>query len=69
MEHKYHVTNNKQIDNDIKEAIKRYREANENENTATHNQRDRAKAVRQKFTASQAYLKKQDKPQTTQLYI
>ena len=52
---------NEWVNNDIKEEIKRYFEANENENTATPNLWDTGKAIpRGKFIALQAYLKKQE---------
>ena len=52
------------ITEEIKEEIKKYLETNDNENTMTQNLRDVAKAdLRGKFTAIQAYLKKQEKSQ------
>ena len=50
------------VNNEIKEEIKSYLEANENEQTTTQNLGDTAKAViRRSFTALQAYLRKQKK--------
>ena len=56
------------ITEEIKEEIKKYLETNDNENTMTQNLRDVAKAdLRGKFTAIQAYLKKQEKSQISNL--
>ena len=50
---------NEQINDEIKEEIKRYLETNENEDTTIQNLRDTGKAIlRGKFIALQAYLKK-----------
>ena len=58
------LLNNQEITEEIKEEIKKYLETNDNENTATQNLWDAAKAVlRGKFIAIQAYLKKQEKSQ------
>ena len=49
---------------EIQGEIKKFLETNDNENTATQNQWDAAKAVpRGKFIAIQSYLKKQEKHQ------
>ena len=49
---------------EIKEEIKKYLETNDNENTATKNLWDTAKAVlRGKFIAIKSYLKKQETSQ------
>ena len=53
------LLNNQEITEEIKEEIKKYLEANDNENTMTQNLWDAAKAVlRGKFIATQSYLKK-----------
>ena len=52
------LLNNQEITEEIKEEIKKYLEANDNENTTTQNLWDAAKAVlRGKFIAIQFYLK------------
>ena len=54
--------NNQQVTEEIKREIKKFLETNDNENTATQNQWDAAKAVpRGKFIAIKSYLKKQNK--------
>ena len=54
--------NNQQVTEEIKREIKKFLETNDNENTATQNLWDEAKAVlRGKFIAMQSYLKKQEK--------
>ena len=54
------LLNNQEITEEIKEEIKKYLETNDNENTMIQILWDAAKAVlRGKFTAIQAYLKKQ----------
>ena len=59
------LLNNKQVDNEIKEEIKRYFETNENDGTTIQNLWDSGKAIlRGKFIALQAYLKIQERPQT-----
>ena len=64
MEAKQYTTNNQGITEEINEEIKKYLEANENENMTTQNLWDAAKAVlRGKFIAIQAYLKKQETSQ------
>ena len=60
------VLNNQQITEEIKICI----ETNENEHTTTQNMWDTVKAVlRGKFTAIQAYLKKQEKNQINNLTL
>ena len=62
--------NNQQITEEIKKEIKICIETNENENTTTQNLWDTVKAVlRGKFTAIQAYLKKQEKSQINNLTL
>ena len=64
------LLNNKQIKEEIKKEIKICIEMNENENTTTQNLWDTVKAVlRGKFTAIQAYLKKQEKRQINNLTL
>ena len=59
------LLNNQEITEEIKQEIKKYLEANGNEDTMIQNLWDAAKAVlRWKFIAIQAYLKKQEKSQT-----
>ena len=54
--------NNQQVTEKIKKEIKKFPEANDNENTTTQNLWDAAKPVlRGKFIAIQSYLKKQEK--------
>ena len=54
--------NNQQDTEDIKREIKKFLEANDNENMTTQNLWDAAKAVlRGKFIAIQSHLKKQEK--------
>ena len=59
------------LDNqEITEEIKKYTEANDNENTMTQNLWDAAKAVlRGKFIAIQSHLKKQEKSQINDLTL
>ena len=55
------LLNNQEITEETKEEIKKYLEANDNENTTTQNLWDAAKAVlRGKFIAIKFYLKKQE---------
>ena len=62
--------NNKQVTEEIKREIKNFLEINDNENMATQNVRDVAKAVlRGKFIAIQSYLKKQEKHQIDNLIL
>ena len=64
------LLNNKEITEEIKEEIKIYLETNDNENTATQNLWDAAKALlRGKFIAIQSYLKKQEKSQINNLNL
>ena len=64
------LLNNQEITEEIKEKIKKYREANDNENTMTQNLWDAAKAVlRGKFIAIQSYLKKQESSQINNLTL
>ena len=50
--------NNQQVTEEIKREIKKFLETNDNENTATQNLWDAAKAVlRGKFIAIQSYLR------------
>ena len=56
------LLNNQQITEEVKKEIKICIETNENENTRTQNLWDTVKAaLRGKFIAIQAYLKKQEK--------
>ena len=56
------ILNNQQVAEEIKREIKKFLEANDNENTTTQNLWDAANAVlRQKFIAIQSYFKKQKK--------
>ena len=60
------LLNNEWIYQELKEEIKKYMETNENENTMIQNIWDTAKSLlRGKFIAIQAYLKKEEKSQTT----
>ena len=61
--------NNQQLTEEIKKEIKKFLDANDNENT-TKNLWDAAKAVlRGKFIAIQSYLKKQEKHQVDSLIL
>ena len=61
--------NNQQLTEEIKKEIKKFLDANDNENT-TKNLWDAAKAVlRGKFIAIQPYLKKQEKHQMDNLTL
>ena len=63
------LLNNQQVPEEVKREIKKFLETNDNENKATQNLWDTAKAVlRGKFIAIQSYLKKQEKHQTAQLH-
>ena len=64
------LLNNQQIIEEIKKEIKICIETNENENTTTRNLWDTVKAaLRGKFIAIQAYLKKQEKSQINNLTL
>ena len=64
------LLNNKEITEEIKEEFKNYLEKNDNENATIQNLWNAAKAVlRGKFTAIQAYLKKQEKSQINNLTL
>ena len=64
------LLNNQQITEEIKKEIKICIETNENENTRTQNLWGTVKAVlRGRFIAIQAYLKKQEKSQITNLTL
>ena len=64
------LLNNKWVNNNIKEEIKKYLETNENKHTPTQNPWDTIKAVlRGKFIAILAYLKKIDKSQINNLTL
>ena len=70
MEAKNMILNNQQIMEEIKKEIKICIETNENENTTTPNLWDSVKAVlRGRFTAIQAYLKKEEKHQINNLTL
>ena len=62
------LLNYEQINNEIKEEIKRYLETNENEDTPTQIYGTQI-LHRGKFIASQAYLKKQEKSQINNLTL
>ena len=64
------LLNNQQTMEEIKKEIKICIETNENESTSTQNIRDSVKAVlRGRFTALQAYLKKQEENQINNLTL
>ena len=64
------LLNNQWITEEIKEEIKKYLEANKNENTMIQNIWDAAKAfLRGKTMAIQAYLRKQEKSQINNLNL
>ena len=64
------LLNNQQITEEIKKEIKICLEMNENENTTTQNLWDPIKAVlRGKFIEIEAYLKKQEKSQISNLTL
>ena len=64
------LRNNQWITEEIKVEIKKYLEANDNEDTTFQNLWDAAKAVlRGKFIAIQAHLRKQEKTQINKLIL
>ena len=64
------LLNNQEITEEIKEEIKKYLETNYNEKLMIQNLWDAAKAaLRGKFIAIQAYLKKQEKSQINNLNL
>ena len=64
------LLNNQEITEEIKEEIKKYLEANDNECTTIQNLWNTAKAARRgKFIAIQAHLKKQEKSQINNLIL
>ena len=64
------LLDNEWANQEIKEKIKQYTETNEHEHTMPQNFWVTAKVVlRGKFTAIQAYLRKQGKSQTPILYL
>ena len=64
------LLNNQWITEEIKEEIKKYLEANDNEDMTPQNLWDAAKAVlRGKFIAIQAHLGKQEKAQINKLTL
>ena len=64
------LLNNQQITEEIKKEINICIEMNENENTTTQNLWDTVTAVlRGRFTAIQAYVKKQEKSHTNNLTL
>ena len=70
MEDKQHTLAYQQIMEEIEKEIKICIETNENENTTTQNLWDSVKAVlRGRFTAIQAYLKKEEKHQINNLTL
>ena len=68
MEAEIMLLNNEWVSKEIKEEIKRYLGMNENEDTRIQNLWDTGKAIlRGKFSALQAYLKKQEQAQINNL--
>ena len=66
MDPQQHATKQPMDTEEIKEEIKKYLAANDNEDTTLQNLQDAAKAVlRGKFTAIQAHLRKHEKDQIT----
>ena len=64
------LLNNQWITEEIKEEIKTYLEANDNEDMTLQNLWDAAKAIlRGKFIAVQAHLRKQEKAQINKLTL
>ena len=61
---------NEWANQEVKEEIKKYMEANENDNTTTQNLWDAAKAViRGKYIAIQAFLNKEERSQIHNLTL
>ena len=61
---------NEWANQEVKEEIKKFMEANENDNTTTQNLWDAAKAViRGKYIAIQAFLKKKERSQIHNLIL
>jgi hypothetical protein len=64
------LLNDQWVIEEIKEEIKRFLEANENENTTYQNLWDKAKAVpRRKFIAMSAYIKRSERSQISDLML
>ena len=64
------LLNNQWITEEIKEEIKKYLAANENEDMTLQNLWDAAKAIlREKFIAIQAHLRKQEKSQISNKHL
>ena len=64
------LLHNQEITEEIKEEIKKYLEANDNETTTTQNLWDAAQAVlRGKFIAIQSHLNKQETSQINNLTV
>ena len=64
------LLNNQWITEEIEEEIKKYLEANDNEDTTLQNLWDAAKAIlRGKFITIQAHLRKQEKAQINKLTL
>ena len=65
------LPNNQQTTEEIKEEIEKYLEANGNKDKTIQNLWDATKTVveREKFTAIQAYLRRQEKPQINNLTL
>ena len=70
METKQHATKNQWVNEEIKREIKKYLETNDNEDTASQNLWEVAKAVlRGKFIVIQAFLKKEERSQIDNLTL
>ena len=64
------LLNNQELTEEIKEETKKYLKTNDNKNTMIQNLWDAAKAIlREKFTAAQSYLKKQEESQIKNLIL